>query len=45
MSDDDEVRAANAAYYAAFEALSLDAMSASWEHSDRVPSSRGLPCP
>ncbi len=36
MADDDDVRAANAAYYAAFEALSLDAMSASWEHSDRV---------
>ena len=36
MSDEDQVRAANAAYYAAFEALSLDAMSTSWEHSDRV---------
>ena len=36
MSDEDQVRAANAAYYAAFEGLSLDAMSASWEHSDRV---------
>jgi ketosteroid isomerase-like protein len=32
----DEVRAANGAYYAAFEALDLDAMSAMWEHSDRV---------
>ena len=31
-----EVRAANAAFYAAFEACDLDAMSAVWEHSDRV---------
>jgi ketosteroid isomerase-like protein len=36
MADEESVRAANAAYYAAFEALSLDAMSAIWEHSDRV---------
>lgn len=30
------MRAANATYYAAFETLSLDGMSAIWEHSDRV---------
>lgn len=30
------VEAANAAYYAAFEARDLDAMAAVWEHSDRV---------
>ena len=36
MADEEQVRAANAAYYAAFETLSLDAMSAIWEHSDRV---------
>ena len=36
MSDDEDVRAANGAYYAAFEALSLDAMADIWEHSDRV---------
>jgi ketosteroid isomerase-like protein len=30
------VRAANAAFYAAFEARDLDAMSAVWEHSDRA---------
>jgi ketosteroid isomerase-like protein len=30
------VRAANAAFYAAFEARDLDRMSAVWEHSDRV---------
>jgi ketosteroid isomerase-like protein len=29
------VEAANAQYYAAFEAKDLDAMSALWEHSDR----------
>lgn len=34
--DEAAVRAANSAYYAAFEALDLDAMSAVWEHSDRV---------
>lgn len=32
----DEVRAANRAYYEAFEAADIDAMSAVWEHSDRV---------
>lgn len=32
----DEVRAANAAYYEAFEARDLDAMARCWEHSDRV---------
>lgn len=31
-----EVRAANDAFYAAFEARDLDAMSDCWEHSDRV---------
>jgi len=36
VADDEDVRAANAAYYAAFEALSLDAMAEIWEHSDRV---------
>jgi ketosteroid isomerase-like protein len=36
MTADEQVRAANAAYYAAFEAFDLDAMSAAWEHSDRV---------
>jgi ketosteroid isomerase-like protein len=30
------VRAANDAYYAAFEARDLDAMSGCWEHSDRI---------
>jgi ketosteroid isomerase-like protein len=30
------VRAANAAFYAAFEARDLDSMSRVWEHSDRV---------
>lgn len=38
-SDDparDAVLAANAAFYAAFEARDLDAMSDVWEHSDRV---------
>jgi ketosteroid isomerase-like protein len=35
-ADEDDVRAANGAYYAAFEALDLDAMSRAWEHSDRV---------
>jgi ketosteroid isomerase-like protein len=36
MADEEQVSAANAAFYAAFESLSLDAMSAIWEHSDRV---------
>jgi ketosteroid isomerase-like protein len=31
-----EVRAANQAFYAAFEARDLDAMSDCWEHSDRI---------
>jgi ketosteroid isomerase-like protein len=39
-ADDDtstaEVREANAAFYAAFEARDLDAMSDVWEHADRV---------
>jgi ketosteroid isomerase-like protein len=33
---DDQVRAANAAFYAAFESGDLDAMADLWEHSDRV---------
>ncbi len=32
----DEVRAANAAFYEAFEGLDLDAMVELWEHSDRA---------
>jgi ketosteroid isomerase-like protein len=35
-ADIDDVLAANAAFYAAFEARDLDAMSQLWEHSDRV---------
>ena len=39
-TDDDQataaVRAANMAFYAAFEARDLDAMSDVWEHADRV---------
>lgn len=35
-SDVDAVRAANAAFYAAFESRDFDAMSDVWEHSDRV---------
>lgn len=34
--DEDAVRAANARFYAAFEARDLDAMADVWEHSDRV---------
>ncbi len=30
------MRAANAAFYEAFEARDMDAMSDAWEHSDRV---------
>lgn len=37
MADDEgQVRDANAAFYAAFEARDLDAMADVWEHSDRV---------
>jgi ketosteroid isomerase-like protein len=36
VSADDEVRAANGAFYAAFEARNLDTMAEVWEHSDRV---------
>jgi ketosteroid isomerase-like protein len=36
VSAEDDVRAANAAFYAAFEARDLDAMSEVWEHSDRI---------
>jgi ketosteroid isomerase-like protein len=35
-SDRDAVAAANADFYAAFEACDLDAMSKLWEHSDRI---------
>lgn len=34
--DEAEVRAANQAFYDAFESRDLDAMSDCWEHSDRV---------
>ena len=34
--DESAVRAANRAFYDAFEARDLDAMSDAWEHSDRV---------
>ena len=36
MSDREAVAAANKAFYAAFEARDLDAMSKLWEHSDRI---------
>jgi ketosteroid isomerase-like protein len=36
LSDDAAVRAANLAFYDAFEAHDLDAMSEVWEHTDRV---------
>lgn len=35
-TDEAAVRAANQAFYDAFEARDLDAMSEVWEHSDRV---------
>jgi ketosteroid isomerase-like protein len=35
-SDEDGVRAANSAFYAALEACDLDAMADVWEHSDRI---------
>ncbi|MGI8983260.1 MAG: nuclear transport factor 2 family protein [Acidimicrobiales bacterium] len=35
-TDLDSVAAANSAFYAAFEARDLDAMSRLWEHSDRI---------
>ena len=35
-SDLDAVQAANKAFYSAFEARDLDAMSKVWEHSDRI---------
>ena len=35
-TDLDSVAAANKAFYAAFEARDLDAMSKLWEHSDRI---------
>ena len=35
MSADDDVRSANAAFYAAFEAGDLDEMAEVWERSDR----------
>ena len=36
MTDREAVTAANKAFYSAFEARDLDAMSKLWEHSDRV---------
>jgi len=36
LSDLEAVQAANTAFYAAFEARDLDAMSRAWEHSDRI---------
>src|SRR4051794_8179570 len=36
MPVEDEVLAANRSFYAAFEALDIDAMSDLWEHSDRA---------
>jgi ketosteroid isomerase-like protein len=36
VDDLDDLHAANEAFYAAFEARDLDAMSEIWEHSDRV---------
>lgn len=35
-TDRDDVASANSAFYAAFEAGDLDAMSKLWEHSDRI---------
>ncbi len=35
-ADDDGVRAANSAFYAALETRDLDAMADVWEHSDRI---------
>ena len=35
MPADDDVLAANRAFYAAFEARDIDALSDVWEHSDR----------
>jgi len=35
-SDLEAVQAANAAFYAAFEARDIDGMSMVWEHSDRI---------
>ena len=36
MGDEEAVQAANRAFYEAFEARDLDAMSQVWEHSDRA---------
>ena len=36
MTDAEAVAVANKAFYAAFEARDLDAMSKLWEHSDRI---------
>jgi len=36
VTDDDDVRAANASFYAAFESGDLDAMAEVWERSDRA---------
>ena len=50
MLADDAVLAANRAFYSAFEAIDMDAMSDVWEHSDRIavthpgwPTLRGWP--
>jgi len=50
QDDAETVRAANAAFYSAFEAGDLDAMADVWEHSDRIavthpgwPTLRGWP--
>jgi ketosteroid isomerase-like protein len=50
VDDVEAVRAANAAFYSAFEAGDLDAMAEVWEHSDRIavthpgwPTLRGWP--
>ena len=36
MTEEESVRAANSAFYAALEARDLDAMADVWEHSDRI---------
>jgi ketosteroid isomerase-like protein len=36
LSDEEAIRAANSAFYAALEARDLDAMADVWEHSDRI---------
>jgi ketosteroid isomerase-like protein len=36
LTDEEGVRAANSAFYAALETRDLDAMAEVWEHSDRI---------